>query len=192
MESTVIDSVISVLPSAVSVSSSVADAQAIDFAKDYLQGYSGEYVFFQSGGGELYTPYYLVCADTVEYDAETGVVTAYEGCTVYCIGAVRELVIPNTESFTGTVVGTEEEAFRGTYQRQSYTVTEYVTGSFFVESITVDTQVLETGARFVVYGSAEGLPHLIDGQQNYLYLISALVVGSFAFVLIDRIFRRVI
>lgn len=189
--SSVIDSAVSVLPSVVSVSGSVTDSAVLSVARDLLQGYTGEYAFFQYGGNALYTSYYLVLADTVEYDSETAVITAYDDCTVYCIASLYQLEIPEPETFTGTLIGTEEQVIRGSYQQNAVQKTEYVTRSFSVESVSVDCAVPETAASYVVYGSAEGLPHLIDGEQNYLFLVAALIVGCIGFSLIDRLFRRV-
>lgn len=189
--SSVIDSAVSVLPSVVSVTGSVADPAVLSVARDLLQGYSGDYALFQFGGNALYTSYYLVCADTVEFDSETAVITAYDNCTVYCIAALYQLEVPEPESFSGSLIGTEEQVLHGTYQQNAIQKTEYVTRSFSVESVSADCQIPETAASYVVYGSAEGLPHLVDGAQNYLYLVAVLIVGCICFNLIDRLFKRV-
>lgn len=192
MDSTVIDSVLISSGTTVAVSSSITDSVVLDLARDYLQTYDSEYAFFQAGGNQLCTPYYLVVGDSVSYDAVQGVFSASSDCDVYCIIAVNTLVVPSPNAFEGTLIGTEEQLLEGEYQPSSYTVTEYVTRTFSVSSFAASNQVLETSARYIVYGSAEGLPHLIDGQQNYLYLVSCLIIGAFAFVLMDRLFQRVI
>lgn len=165
----------------VQVSVADYDSAVLDAARGALEGYTDDYYFFQ---------YNVDTWVLVMYD--DGIVSPFgisaTDATVIQIGRnVVDIPYSVSHNVHGTLVGTEEQIFNGSY----YTTEHTYTTSYFIDSYTAASVVVQNPDGYLVYGSAPNMPHLIEGVQNYEYAQTFLLVGICLFVLFDRIFRRV-
>ena len=175
---------------AVDVTASVYDLLLLDSVRGCLEGETSDYFFCQ-----LNSEYYaLIISDNCNYDngwftAETATVIQFQKFT-------RDLSYNTSAPISGTNsgqfagfenAGQYNGSFTGSIQQRVYnTETYYKMHSYQAENI-----IVRNPDEYMVYGSFEGLPHLIEGVQNYAYLQIFLIVGIVLFKLCDRIFRRV-
>lgn len=166
----------------VSVSVADYDSAVLDAARGVLEGYTGDYYFFQ-------------------YNIENWVLVMYDGDSVVSpfglvasdcnIVQFRKTVVDTpysvSHNFHGTLVGTEEQILNGSF----YTTEHQITTSYKITSYHRDNVSISNSDGYLVYGSAPNLPHLIEGVQNYAFAGFALCLCVLSFKLIDRIFRRV-
>lgn len=159
------------------------DTAVLDAARGVLEGYTGEYYFFQynidmwvlvlyDSGISSHNPYGLFTTD----------------CEVVQIGrTVIDTPYTVSHDVSGSIISENPGRFQG-----SYSTTEHMyTTSYFITSYHADFVNITNTNGYLVYGSADPLPHLIEGVQNYAYMQTFLLVGVILFVLADRIFRRV-
>lgn len=171
-----------IVSTTIDVSVADYDVCCLDAARGILEGYTGDYYFFQ-------------------YNTDTWVLLLYDegitistygldasDVTVYNIGKTT-VDIPYTTSnnINGALIGTEEQVFHG-----SYSTTEHrITTNYFISSYHRDSVSIRNSSGYLVYGSAPDLPHLIEGVQNYAFTGIFICICIVAFKLFDRIFRRV-
>lgn len=175
----------------VRVSSSTMAADAVQIARDYLAGYTDDYYFFQLTD----TDYCLLQGSGFEYFPESGTVVTPDEFSAVIISEIIQHGDPEqvTDTFSGTMVGTEESVFRGSYVSEIPNDTKiYVTQTAsFTESCSILNPTTESGYRYVVYGSMDGLPSLISGGEHYEFAQTFIVLCFFVFLLVDRVFRHV-
>lgn len=164
----------------VSVSTAVYDDTAVQIARDFLQGYSGEYFFFQ------YSPTTYVLL--YDFDNAVKLPTSFScnSASVFEINVSTGLPLVNTVySINGTLVGTEEQVLSATAQNSKYT------NLYKSYSYAYDSPISITLNDYVSYSSYPGSPHLIQGVENYAFFAVCLFVGFCIFRLCDRLFRRI-
>ena len=156
------------------------DASVVDVARSCLEGYTNDYFFFQYSE----SVYLLVlCEGDFSYST-SGYFSASEPVVIQIERVSRSYTKSHTVS--GNLIGPEvQQRFDGSYYTDEST-TEYFCTSFQASGITVSNP-----EQYLVYGSFDYLPHLIEGVQNYAFLQTFLIVGIIFFGLFDRIFRRV-
>lgn len=184
---------------AVSVGAAVMDAVPVQIARDFLQGYSGDYVFFQySQSGALSADEYILITGTdISIDDESGYIVTGENFTVFDITALSSVFITtNTDSFSGSVVGVEGgavvENFSGSYTRNdSDTVQQWLTQVYTVDHAISIVNDGISGADYLVYSSLENHPHLIQGVENYAFLQTVLLLAGICFAVVHGIFKHV-
>lgn len=175
--------------SVIAVSSAIYEESAISAARAVLQGSYQDYYFFQLSDND-----YVLLVGDITFHAlgcETGLVTVYEFVTSP-VSSAQSVTIPFSGSQSGNYAGSDGGGgFNGsvtgnsTIQVQTdikYNVLMY---RYAVSNVTV------TNSNSLVYASAESLPHLIEGVENYAFAAFLLAVGVLGFKLSDRIFRRV-
>ena len=170
--------------SSVTVVQSSYDACVLDAAKGILEGYTEAYYFFQYN------------ADTwvlIMFDNNHGVPTSTgllaSDCTVVHIG---KDTTTNTTTlqypYSGTLYSDPPGHISGSYNLPYVqTVTHY----FITDSYHLDTVAIQNPQGFLVYGSGQNMPKLIEGVQNYAFTGVFICLCIVAFKLFDRIFRRV-
>lgn len=170
----------------VSVSSFACDARyqaAVQVARDYLEGYRGDYVFF------AYDPDTWV----VLTDFENGVIwnngnVSADSCTCFEISvATGSAMARYNLNLQGTLIGTEEQALNA---RLTGDVPE--TGYRVSTALSTPIRVSVSNPNgYLFYSNIDNTPHLIEGGQNYAYAAFLLAIGVITFKLADRLFRRV-
>ena len=176
---------------AVSVQTGVYTADCLEIAKSILEGETSDYYFFQYAANE-----YVLLVGDIEF---SGVGCVASECAVYdflCspVQSVQTVQIPFSGSQSGQYGGSDGAGgFSGsvtgnsTIQIQSdirYNVT------YAYQASAQNISVTNSGG-YLVYGSAQQLPHLIEGVQNYAFAAFALAWAVICFKLLDRLFRRV-
>ena len=165
----------------VNVSVATYEPYVMDAARAALEGYDGQYYFFQ---------YNIDCWALIMYDE--GVYSNYgltaSDCQIVQIDRLRSSSsVPVVSNLNGTLIGTEEQAL--TARLTSYeTVT---TESYYIQTYHVNSVSVSNPSGMLVYSSMPNCPKLIEGVQNYAYAQTLLLCGIILFKLFDRIFRRV-
>ena len=156
------------------------DEAVMGIARDYLQGYYGDYYFFQYAIGD-----YVLLYDFDNPDISDEGLTA-DGCQVVEIKVASGLPIIVDEYEINLIdVGTDAAIYRGNARQSHYTDSYKSYTAYYPNSISVSRN------NNVCYSSAENYPHLIEGVQNYAYAAFVLAVGIIIFRLADRLFRRI-
>ena len=171
----------SVTLTSVSVSKGVYDQAVLDIARSYLEGYSGDYYFFQ----------YALNDYVLLYDFEGSYVISDSGLT--CSGCqVVEItkgsglpIIQDDYTLSGSLVGTEEQLFSGHAVKSTYTDMIRTYTAYYPNSVSV------TRNNYLCYSSFDNYPHLIEGVQNYAFIGLVAAVAVAVFKLVDRLFRRI-
>lgn len=175
----------------VRVGSATMAAAPVQIARDYLAGYTDDYYFFQLSDSD----YCLLLGSGFTYYSESGTVVTPDEFTAVIISELVEHGEPETvtDTFSGTLIGTEESVFRGSYvSEQPSDQTVYVMQSAsFSQSTSVINPASGEGYRYIVYGSMDGLPSLISGGDHFAFAQTFIFLVFAAFVLCDRIFRHI-
>lgn len=174
----------------VRVGSSVLDDTALDIARQFLAGYTGEYYFFQSD-----TYFYVLITGDLEYYPDSGSVVCSES-TVYTIQADifnesdDENLYTRYIDISGTLVGTETSTFSasGDLYEDPVMTCYYTNTSYFEDTFTVVNTAISGYGRYVTYGSFEGLPHLIEGADMYGFAQTFIMLVFFVYLLVQRVF----
>ena len=183
----------------VNVGAAVMDTVPVGIARDFLQGYSGDYVFFQySQAGALSADEYILITGTdLSFDDETGYIVTGDSFTVFDITALSSInSISHNDSFSGSVIGVEggavAENFSGSITRNdSELVQQWITQVYTVDhSVSVVNDGV-SGADYLVYSSLENHPHLIQGVENYAFLQTVLFLAGICFAVVHGIFKHV-
>lgn len=171
-----------IVHTAIDISVANYDSVCLDAARGLLEGYTGYYYFFQ-------------------YNVDTWVLLTFEdgfavgdfgldasNVTVYNIGKnSSDSSYIQSHDIDGILVGTEEQYFTGSYE----TTEHQITTNYFITSYHRDSVSVRNPSGYLVYGSMDNLPHLIEGVQSYAFTGVFLCICIVAFKLFDRIFRRV-
>lgn len=170
----------SITLTSVNVQTMQKDDAVMDIARDYLEGYYGDYYFFQYAIGD----YVLL------YDLENAVIDAdgmtADACQVVEIKVASGLpLIVDEYQINLLDVGTDAAIYRGSARQTHYTNSYKSYTAYYPNSISVSRN------DNVCYSSAENYPHLIEGVQNYAFAGFILAVGIIIFRLADRLFRRI-
>ena len=184
---------------AVTVGAAVMDAVPVQIARDFLQGYSGDYVFFQYSQAGVLTAdeYILITGTDLSIDDETGYLTTGESFTVFDITALSDVrVLTHSDSFSGSVVGVEGgavvENFSGSYTRNdSETVKQWLTQVYTVDHSVSIVNPGVSGADYLIYSSMENYPKLILGVENYAFLQTIIILAVVCFGVVHGIFKHV-
>lgn len=144
-----------------------------EVAQDFLQAYRGDYVFCQISNSS-----YVIIYNAENLSVSQNRITS-DGASVYQIditsGNPRD-----TSRFSGTA-GTIG-SFSGSMIQQ-----DVIAGfGYQVDSIDILNSVDS-----VIWSSSEGLPHLIEGSENYAFAEILLLISCCVFILCDMLFRRV-
>ena len=182
-----------VVDAAASVSSGVLDSGAVQVARDLLAGYTGDYFFYQSAANS----YNLVLASPDMIISGLNSLTQYVFDGDFFYYEIDITPRSHTEQFPISVQG--GGAFSGPFNYGSHDGT--YSGDFTVtvrdsplyisqyrydeDGVTIDNY------GYVVFGSMEGLPHLVEGGIYYAYAEIALLVCIVLFGLVSRIFKHV-
>ena len=138
-------------------------------ASDLLEGYSGDYIFFQADPDS-----YAVLYDLVNPVLSSGTFTA-SSATVYQIDCSS-----GSGWYTGKqYIGFSEDTV---YEKDNV----YLHGFTY----TVSNISISNTSDSMVYSSFVGYPHLVEGVCKYEYAEILLLVIICCFVLFDLIFRR--
>lgn len=164
---------------ATSVKVGCYDEIVLDVARSCLEGYTGDYFFFQYSDSV-----YLLVLPSDDWTYVTTGFFAADNSTVIQIECITSSYT-KSNTITGTLIGTEVERFTGSYY------TDHETKAYYCTSFTASHIEVTNDSQFLTYGSADNLPHLIEGVQNYAYLQTVLIIGVIVFNLFDRIFKRV-
>ena len=183
----------------VNVGAAVMDTVPVGIARDFLQGYSGDYVFFQySQAGALSADEYILITGTdLSFDDETGYIVTGDSFTVFDITALSSInSISHNDSFSGSVIGVEggavAENFSGSITRNdSELVQQWLTQVYTVDHAVSIVNDGVSGADYLVYSSLENHPHLIQGVENYAFLQTVLFLAGICFAVVHGIFKHV-
>ena len=182
------------------VTTSVMDPRAVDIARDFLQGYRGDYFFFQYSqyNGLVSNEYILITGTDFEIDEETGYIVTGDNFTVFDI---TEAITPHTsiesDSITGQIIGIENgvaiQEFNGSVQRTvTSTESKWITQVYTVDhSISFDVSASSSGGQMLTYSSFGQNPRLIGGGQGYAFYISLLLSIGFVCGVFNRLFVKV-
>lgn len=166
----------------VSVSTYIHDDTVVSIAKSALEGYTGDYYFFQQDSDT----YLLLYDFEGDWTMSNFGLSVADGCMVCQIDVGSGMYSDTVDSISGNLVGTETQVFSGSYTHREFS--HPIKCESYAYSGAVNVSNVQT---YAVYGSGEHLPHLIEGGQNYAYAAFMLAVGVIAFKLTDRLFRRI-
>ena len=171
----------------VSVSSGQITADVVQLAKYALNGFSGDYYFFQYTD----TEFVLLMSDSMDYEDGTLNADSFDAIDFVYDEQNNTVSVSESGSASGSAWGNVGGfQYSGGYNGSLYLpVTDRTYYQWFYHSDSALT-VMNPG-HYVVYGSFEGLPHLVEGVENYAWMQTALLVGCIVFCLVDRVFRRV-
>lgn len=178
----------------INVQSDVADSYVIDAARGYLGGYTGAYYLFAVDSSN----YCLVLADSAQFvQVGNSYYTEMSDCQVIQFTRVDTSVnhtsnIPYSGSVNGTVTGIESGGIlhASSSGSSTYTYTTTDTKYYCIHYQRASVKVSNPDG-YLTYGSADYLPHLVEGVENYAFLAVCCFCAVCAFKLADRLFRRV-
>lgn len=169
----------------VSVGVGSYDSDCIQIAKDILQGCYRDYYFFQYDDDD----YCVLVADKLEFSSGG---CSGEDVTVYQFTKIAEsesvpysIQIP----FNGQYAGVDGAG--GVNGSSIYNYVEAVENVSFkyLEPYTVNSAtVINSG--YLVYGSGDSLPHLVEGVEIYAFTFISLAIAVITYNIGNRIFRR--
>lgn len=184
----------------ITVTTSIMDARAVDIARDFLAGYTGDYFFFQLSqyDGLVSTEYILITGTDFEIDDETGYIVTGDDFTVFDI---TEAITPHSQvetyPITGQIIGIENgvaiQDFDGSMQRTVHTTeSKWITQVYTVDhSVSFDVSASSSGGQMLTYSSFGQNPRLISGGESYAFYLSLLLTVSFVCGVFNRIFAKV-
>lgn len=171
----------SVTLTSVTVSKAVYDSAVLDIARSYLEGYSGDYYFFQYALNDYVLLYDF---DTPYVISDSGLTCA--GCQVVEITKGTGLpIIEDDFVLSGSLIGTEEQVFSGHAKKSTYTDIYRTYTGFYPNPVSIIRN------NYLCYSSFDNYPHLIEGVQNYAFIGLVAAVAVAVFKLGDRLFRRI-
>lgn len=132
------------------VYSGTISATPLQIARDFLEGYTGDYYFFRAAEDG----YILVLTDNWDMDS-----MSCSDCDLFLIA----------------------------YDRYSGGLSTYF--SYYYQDFGALT--VSNPNYYLAYGSAEGLPHLVEGVENYAFAQILLLVSMCLFCFVDRVFRHI-
>ena len=170
----------SITLTSVTVSKAVYDTAVFDIARAYLEGYSGDYYFFQ----------YALNDYVLLYDLDEPVISdnglTCSGCQVVEITKGTGLpLVSDDYSISGTLVGTEEQVLSAHAIKSEYTEIYRTYTAYYSNPVSVVRN------NYLCYSSYDNYPHLIEGVQNYAFIGLVACVAVAVFKLGDRLFRRI-
>ena len=166
----------------ITVSAYVQNDLVLDVARSFLEGYDGAYYFYQH---DLDT-YCLLYDFQGDWSISNIGCDIAGGCKVYQIDVMSGTHTDIQDSITGTLLGTEEQYFSGTYTHRE------VSHPIKAESYVYNSAVSVSNSQsYLVFSSENMHPHLIEGVQNYAYAAFWFAIGICIFKLSDRLFRRI-
>ena len=168
--------------SSVTLTKATYQEKCVDIAKDFLQGYTEDYFFFQYDVDTYVILYDLQGTYTM---SPAGFTLTDGSCSVFEIDRGTGGTITKSGHITGALVGDDTQVF--TNCDVSLSEPEY---SYYTYLISYSGDISVSSSGRLVYGSAESLPHLIEGVENYAYLAIAIFCAYCIFRLVDRLFRR--
>lgn len=163
----------------------------LDIARDFLQGETRDYYFFQYDDDDYYL---LIPTNDYQY-SDTGYFTA-DLCECYKITRIitvsqRQVELPFSGSESGTMTGIENGGvYRGTLSGRISDIVYDTQVSYKSGYYEVSNVYIQNPSYYTVYGSFDHLPHLIQGVENYAFLGVLLFIGVVGFNLADRLFKR--
>lgn len=187
----------------VQVGAAVMDSQAVDIARDFLAGYTGDYYFFQFSRYSALTPdeYILLIGTDFSIDEESGDLVTGDDFTVIDITRLIDISslnhnYPITGTITGELVGTDPAVVNASFSGSMQVPESQMISQWVTQVYTVDHQISlvndgVSGVPFLVYSSFGQHPRLISGGENYAFFISVLLSVSFVVSLFSGIFRKV-
>lgn len=126
-----------------------------------------------------------ICRDILEgYTGSYYIFALDEDSTVLIMGEEMNYFAESGYCTGADVSAVQIDAVRS--PDNSYSLT------FTARPTTLETFAVYNNNRYVVYGSFEGLPHAIEGVNNYAYTLCLCAFGFIAGYFIQRIFRHVI
>lgn len=187
----------------VQVGAAVMDSQAVQIARDFLAGYTGEYYFFQYSRYSALNPdeYILITGTDFSIDDESGDLVTGDQFTVFDITRTFDISTVNhnypiTGTITGELVGTDPAVVNESFSGSMEVPEVQMVSQWITQVYTVDHQISlvndgVSDAPFLVYSSFGQNPRLISGGDNYAFYISLLLSVSFCVSLFSGIFRKV-
>lgn len=175
----------------VSVAYAFYDGDCVQIAQSYLEGYTGDYFFFQYDDDD----YCLILSDDGHMSGDSYIAT---NATVHQI-RVASVTFHNEVPFRGSTTGSYNGGSAGGPAAGSFTSTslsgtstyDTVDYNYFVESYTQSSVLIANPDDFLCFSNLEGKPHLIEGVQNYAYAAFLLAAGVCLFGFADRVYSRV-
>lgn len=169
----------------VSVGVASYDDDCIQIAKDILQGCYRDYYFFQYDDDD----YCVLVADKLNF-SDGGCygedVTVYQFTKIVENESVSHSIqIP----FNGQYAGVDGAG--GVNGSSAFTYVETVENVSFkyLEPYTVNSATV-INSDYLVYGSGDSLPHLIEGVELYAFTFISLAIAVITYNIGNRIFRR--
>ena len=174
----------------VSVSSAVYNSDVLELASAFLEGCYDDYYFFQYSATE-----YVLLVGDIQFSGLGCTASTVRVYDFVCnpVSSAQTVTIPFSGSQSGQYGGSDGAGgFSGSVSGNStiqiqtdtrYNITYAYTAS--AENVTI------SNSSYLVYGSADNLPHLIEGVQNYAFAAFLFAFAVICFKLADRMFRRV-
>lgn len=167
--------------------------EALQLARDYLEGWYGDYIFFQDAASTSSTADYVLIKGDCDIQGNvltvsgSGLLIRYSNASSNMSSSYSRNynvnlseVGQNNSAITGTVSGTQGYF---AYLTDKVTITRRY-------AIFEDYE-FTLGSDDFYYSSLPDTPHLIEGVQNYAFAAFLLAAAVITFNLIDRVFRRV-
>lgn len=167
----------------ISVGTYIDNESVLSAARAFLEGYTGEYYFFQQDSDT----YLLLYDFEGTFDISNLGCNISDGCKVYQIDVATGMYTDIEDSITGSLLGTEEQYFSGTYTHREFSHPLKAESYVYHGSVSVSN----VSQSFLVYSSSVYHPHLIEGVQNYAVAAFLFALGICVFKLSDRLFRRI-
>ena len=173
--------------------------EAMQLARDFLEGFYGDYVFFQDSANQVQSNYVLLMGD-IDFDranhvftfhSGTGILFRYHNTTGTTVstdtGSINfpSLTIVNG---SGSSVASPSHSEQFSYKARTF---ETITSSFTLTYNDFNEETVSISDNDFFYSSFENSPHLIEGVENYAFTAFLLAAAVITFNLIDRVFRRV-
>lgn len=172
-----------------SVYSGVIDSGAVQIARDLLAGYSDNYLFFQFADGK----YCLILSDDISYDDSGNIIVPQsDWYGIQVQKSSHSVAVQESGSASGSYGGFNSSGgYSGTYSGSfSLQAADDPVYSLFYYHDT-DGVTIVNSQNYLIYGSLQELPHLIEGGTYYAFAQTAIICIICLFVLVDRIFRHV-
>lgn len=172
------------------------DAGAVQIARDLLSGYSGQYLFYQ----ESSTEYILALTEGLHMESDAYV---FDSCDWYDIKVTYSSHTVAVQE-SGSASGSASGGYAGYPSAGQYSgsYSGNYSGSFSLQAADPpvyqvqlyhddDGVTVVNPSHYLLFGSLDGMPSLIEGGVKHAYLTNLLLCGCICFVLISRIFRHV-
>lgn len=160
------------------------DGRSIEIVKDFLQGYTDDYYFFQYDSDT----YVLLYDFQDSYVISPAGITVSGGCSIYEIdlssGSVA-LGRSDIYNITGSLVGDDTQVFTNAAATRAGSVIYQTYTSYYSNDISISRNYK------LCYSSASDYPKLIEGSERYAFAEIFLLVIFFISVSLDLVFRRI-